>query len=247
LYIPTYRNRPDFFAVDQLRFDYIALHIKDEATRQALAKSLTYSDLQKLYWAKSPPGCPGLSDKLYDGDLCLKTNIPEAQKLWKERKKDFPRLEFQYSKQGGDDHQRGMEWVQSEWKKNLGASVELRGLENKIYLQSLEKKAPDIFRKGIAPERPTCLSAIESFESSSAENYLKFRSSRFDEIIRKMRLSDDVLSKKRLCTEALKLLLDPAWIIPTGPIYFSLLVRPEWSGWKLNELNQLDLSGLKKK
>ena len=245
LYIPKFRGRPDFFEANQLRFDYVALNNPDEKLRQALSWSLDFVSLQKLYSAKSPPGCPGLSPLLYEGDLCIKQDIASAKKSWNEKKLPNPKLEFLYSKQGGDDHQRGMEWFQSEWKKNLGLNVALRAMENKIYIQSLETKAPDIFRKGIAPERPTCLSALENFESTSSENYLKFKSSRFDQIIQSMRASSDSSLKKKLCTEGLKLLLDPAWIIPTGPIHFTLLVRPEWTGWKLNELNQLDLSGLR--
>lgn len=239
LYIPQFRNRPDFFEVDQLRFDYIALNIPDSRVRKALSQGLNYKDLQALFSAKAPPGCPGLSSLLYEGDLCLQFN-PKKSSLNK-------RFEFLYSKQGGDDHQRGMEWVQSEWKKNLSVQADLRGVENKIFVELLEKKAPDIFRKGLAIERPTCLSALENFESTSSENYLKFTSSRMDQIIREMRKISDLGKKKKLCTEGLKLLLDPAHIIPTGPIHFTVLVKPEWTGWKLNELNQLDLSELRKK
>lgn len=244
LYIPKFKGRPDYFEISQLRFDYLGLNLPEEKVRKALSNSLNFTDLQRLFSAHAPPGCPGLKANLYDGDLCIKFNPAEAKKLWNEKKTNITRLEFLYSKQGGDDHQRGMDWIQSEWKRNLGFSAQLRGLENKIYVQTLETKVPDIFRKGIAPERPTCLSALQTFESTASENYLKFKDKKFDELIIQMRKSSDSTAKKKMCTQALKLLLDPAWIIPTGPIHFTLLVRPEWTGWKLNELNQLDLSGL---
>lgn len=247
LYIPRFKGRPDYFEVDQLRFDYIALNIPDEKTRKALASSLEFKDLQKLFSAKAPPGCPGLKASLYEGDLCIKMDLEAAKKFWAEKSISKASFEFLYSKQGGDDHQRAMEWVQSEWKKNIHVQTDLRGMENKIYVELLEKKAPDIFRKGLAPERPTCLSALENFESTSSENYLKFKAPRMDQIILEMRKTSDSAKKKKLCTEGLKLLSEPAWIIPTGPIHFTLLVKPQWTGWKLNELNQLDLSELKKK
>lgn len=246
LYIPRFKGRADYFEVKQIRLDYLGLNIADENLRKALAGSLNYADLQKLFSAHAPPGCPGIGHKYYDGDLCLSFHAQKAKEFLNNAKAPLKQLEFLYSKQGGDDHQRAMEWMQSEWKKNLGLKIDLRGLENKIFIQTLENKVPDIYRKGIALERPTCLAALENFESTSSENYLKFKSKKFDSILLEMRRSQDTQVKKRLCTEALKLLLDPVWIIPTGPIHFTLLIRPGWTGWKLNELNQLDLSDLRR-
>ena len=34
------------------------------------------------------------------------------------------------------------------------------------------------------------------------------------------------------------------FLIPLGAIHFSMLAKPEFTGWKLNQMNQLDLSNL---
>jgi oligopeptide transport system substrate-binding protein len=52
---------------------------------------------------------------------------------------------------------------------------------------------------------------------------------------------------KKLCTDAIHILADENWIVPLGEIHFSLLVSPKFTGWKLNSLNQLDLTGLKQR
>jgi oligopeptide transport system substrate-binding protein len=210
----------------------------------SLAQSLRYTDLQNLFHAKGKPGCPGIPQNLHTEVICHEFQLEKAKKLWSSLKEKPAKLEMVYSRQGGDDHKRSMEWVQSEWNTQLGAKVELSGLENKIFMERLEKNPPDLFRKGVAPDRPTCLSALETFQTGNSENYIGYSSREFDRILEKMRRTQNESQKKKLCDRGLHLLMDLAWLIPTGPIHFTMLAKPQWKGWKLNELNQLDLSDL---
>jgi oligopeptide transport system substrate-binding protein len=250
LFIPKFKGRPDYFEIEQFRFDYLGFsqRWKDNTDlRLALSQSLRYSDLQNLYHAKGLPGCPGIPAHLLSENICHTLKPDQAKQLWSNLKDKPKKLELLYSRQGGDDHKRSMEWFQSEWKTQLGANVEVTGLENKIFTERLEKNPPDIFRKGIAPERPTCLSALEAFETGNTENYIRFSQKEYDQILATLRTTTDESKKKKLCGRALHVLMDLAWIIPTGPIHFTILAQTRWTGWKLNELNQLDLSGLKVK
>lgn len=246
LYINKYKTKPDFHDIDQLRFDYIGLQIPDLNARKAIAASLNYQELQSLFSAKVPPGCPGIFKSMMKEYPCHSYSPATAAQFWSKAKVDSSKWELMYSKLGGDDHQRSMEWIQSEIKKNLKVNIKLRGLENKIFVEALVKEKPALFRKGVPIERPTCLAALENFISSSEENFLNFKSSAFDQVVTKLRQESSDDKKKELCSEAVSILMDQAWIIPTGPIYFSILVKPEWTGWRLNELNQLDLSELRK-
>ncbi|PIS11809.1 MAG: peptide ABC transporter substrate-binding protein [Bdellovibrio sp. CG10_big_fil_rev_8_21_14_0_10_47_8] len=246
LYIPKYKNQPDYFEIDQWRFDYLGFSptwAQQPQLRKALADGLRYKDLQELFHAHAPPGCPGFVRGTET--LCHEFSLKKAQKLWAAVLQPPSQMTLTYSKQGGDDHQRSMEWIQSEWKKNLNLKILLNGMENKIFVDQLQKKPSDIFRKGVAPDRPTCLSALENFESTNSENYIRFKNKEFDQVLALMRASLENQQKQKLCMRGLHLLMDEAWIIPTGPIHFTLLVKPEWKGWKLNELNQLDLSELR--
>lgn len=251
LFVPKYKGKPELFEIDQFRFDYLGFSEKwkkKPQLRKALAQSLNFSELQSLFFAKNPLGCPGFSPTLHHETICHEPQVSAAQTLWKNTLEEKPkRIELFYSKQGGDDHKRMMEWFQSEWKKNLGIDVEVSSLENKVFIEKIEKNPPDIFRKGIAPDRPTCLSALETFESGNSENYLRFSDPQFDSILKQMRTSMDTKKKKILCDQGLHLLMDSAYLIPTGSIHFSMLASTEWTGWKLNELNQLDLTDLKPK
>ncbi len=250
LFTAKYKDRPDFYEIHQIRFDYFGFANRwndRPVVRRSIARALPYSDLQALYFAKGAPGCPGLPENLTTEQVCVTYDPVEAQSEWSPLKDKPRKIELAYSRQGGDNHQRTAEWIQAELKKNLGLQIEVSGLENQIFLEKLEKSTPDLFRKGIAPERPTCLSALENFSTGNAENYIQFSDPRFDEILKTMRESSSEKQKQKLCTEALHLLIDPYWIIPTGPIHFTILMSPQWTGWKLNELNQLDLSELEMK
>jgi oligopeptide transport system substrate-binding protein len=84
-------------------------------------------------------------------------------------------------------------------------------------------------------------------EEGSSEDYLKIRTPEFLELLANLKKSISQANKyQEACNKTIKYLLAQHFLIPTGPIHFTLLAKPEWTGWTLNEMNQLDLSGLKK-
>ena len=48
-----------------------------------------------------------------------------------------------------------------------------------------------------------------------------------------------------LCRRAIERLLNSNRLIPLGEMYFTIMASPAFTGWDLNELNQLDLSELR--
>jgi oligopeptide transport system substrate-binding protein len=46
------------------------------------------------------------------------------------------------------------------------------------------------------------------------------------------------------CLKGVELLMNSHLFIPMGPIHFAILVNSSFKGWKLNQMNQLDLSDL---
>ena len=86
------------------------------------------------------------------------------------------------------------------------------------------------------------------------ENYLKMNLKDLPLIVSKMLQversnSGSIYSKnkplQKLCSEGLEIIKNSFQVIPTGPIYFSMLLKKSWTGLKINELNQMDLSDLK--
>jgi oligopeptide transport system substrate-binding protein len=248
LFIPKLKNRKDYFEIDQYRFDYLGFNPSlNLQIRQALSQSIPYDQFQKLYYGKPRPGCPGIpTESLIESD-CINTDIPKAQQIYKsmDPQNNQTKLKFVYSKLGGDNHYRTAEWLQWNWQKNLGVTVLVEGIENKLFLEQIKSKAPPIFRKGISPERPTCLAALEIFVEDHPENYLKIDTAEFRQWVKEMSEELDPVKKSGLCKKGINFLLSNYYLIPTGPIFFSMLINTKWSGWKLNQLNNLDLSEIK--
>ncbi|MEK6554000.1 MAG: hypothetical protein AABZ31_02070, partial [Bdellovibrionota bacterium] len=53
------------------------------------------------------------------------------------------------------------------------------------------------------------------------------------------------LQQKNYCRDALKGIFSENRLIPLGEMYFVSMSKPEFTGWQLNALNQLDLSNLR--
>jgi oligopeptide transport system substrate-binding protein len=254
-YIPKFKGGVDFYQVPVARFDYVGFGpaLKDlPLVRKALSLALKYPELKDMFDALGMPGCPSLPARLYTGSPCVRYDLNEAKKAWKQAIKERPevsklKLQFLFSKQGGDDIKRMAEWAQAQWLKVLNLRVELRQMESATYISDLKLKTPAIFRKGIGLESPTCLSALRTFSRSSSDNLIRFANDSYQTNLDQMIKETSAERLRNLCQNGIKLLLEENAIIPQGEIHFTVLAKDTFSGWTLNELNQFDISHLRAK
>lgn len=261
-YLDKYRSRPDFWQAPMARFDYVGFGevFKNQPDlRAALSYSADFKEMQKMLGALGIPGCPSLPETLLDKPRCLNFNLPLALSRWKKVPAEIKekRYKFKFSKLGGDDIKRSMEWFQGQWKKNLNFHVDLEQTEQGVFLNSLRTETPPIFRKGVGLERPTCLAALETFSHGGSENFLRLDQVEFENIIKNLVLLNQPdkngrqvkpsLAVKKKCGEGVQFLIDQHFLVPLGRIQFTGLAHVRFSGWKINEMNQLDLAGLQYK
>ncbi|MGZ3746801.1 MAG: peptide ABC transporter substrate-binding protein [Pseudobdellovibrionaceae bacterium] len=251
LYIPKFKSRPDFYSIPMIRFDYFGFGpaLKDHPQlREALTLSLNYPELQKIFSSEGTPGCPGIPAAWLTEELCYKYDVSKAREILKEEKavaKALPdNLKLMYSALGGEDHRRATEWIQAQWQKNLNLKVQLALKENKVFLNQLQQNPPEIFRKGVSPDRPTCLAVLEIFGEDSMENFIRLRDPEYQEILKKLGEASNPREQKKFCTQGVRFLKDHYLLIPTGAYHFSVLAKKNFKGWKLNSMNQLDLANL---
>lgn len=247
--IPKMKTRPDFFQIPLARFDYLGFgpdFDKQSAMREALSYSLDFAELARVYDALGIPGCPSLPRRLMDTEPCIKFDLARAKKAFAQVPEDIrgKRYKLGFSKLGGDDIKKGAEWEQAQWKKNLGVTFDLDSAEQGVYLARLRESPPSVFRKGAQLERPTCLAALETFADGGSENFIRFKDPNYQKIIGELTKAKTDKRRKTLCSEGLQILLDSHRILPLGRIHFTILARPEFKGWSLNEMNQFDLSRL---
>lgn len=251
LYIPKFKTRADFHWIPVVRFDYIGFGpaLKGAPNvREALALSLNYKELQKIFSSEGVPGCPGIPNNWMTEELCYSFDAKKAKDLLAKEKTRPQNLKLMYSSLGGEDHRRATEWMQSQWEKNLGLKVQLLLRENKVFLNELQQNPPTLFRKGVAPDRPTCLATLETFADWSPENYIQLKDPEFQDLLKKIsEASNAGPDQRKLCTQAVRFLMDRHLLIPLGSIHFAILAKQKFVGWRLNSMNQLDLAGLESK
>lgn len=244
IFIPKYKNRQDYYSNPVIRLDYIGFGPKlkaREEIRKAFSYGLNYKELQKVFSSKGQPGCFGLpADWFPQQTPCITFDTSKIQK-----QNEGTTFHFYFSALGGEDHKIATEWMQNQWSKNTGLKVLLEVKENKVFLQELKEKPPDLFRKGVSPDRPTCLSALETFASEGSENFIGLKSKDYDTILKLLSQAKDKKQERKLCLLGAEYLLKNHLIIPLGAIEFSILAKPQYQGWKLNKINELDLSNLK--
>ena len=243
--IARFRGRPEFHQVPQARFDYVGFGPELESRsslRDALTKGVDYAQFLRLFDTRTPPGCISLPRRYLDRVECLtfdraaiKTPLPDPPTV---------PLEFYFSRLGGDDIQRAAEWFAAQWKKNLNLTVTLRPEEQTSFLARLRRAPPALFRKGAGLDRPTCLAALEMFEPGNADNYPRLNDPAFTRAVGDLRRSRTESARRRTCARAVRALLATRRVIPLGEMMFTLLVDPRFSGWDLNEINQLDFGRL---
>ncbi len=243
------KNRKDFYQVPMARFDYMGFGprlMKDKKLRQALVHSVDYENLKDLLRALGRPGCPSLPPDWMDQVPCYKFDLQKAKKFFKESQiSEVSRpLKLKISQLGGEDIKKQGEFFQNQWKKHLGLDIRIFQVDQKSFLEELRRKPPDIFRKGVKLDHPTCLNALESFKADSRINFLSWKDETYSDLLKAM--PEEIYSGlyKKMCRQAVQRLMDEAVLIPLGEMHFSLLASPDYQGWTLNAMNQLDLSGL---
>lgn len=252
LHLGKYKGSPDFHWIPLSRLDYIGFgpRLHDHpGLRQALVRSLNYVELQRLFHSEGQPGCPGIPAQwLAPPELPCHSFDPEkakAQLAAQETKQLFP-LYLAFSNAGGDDHRRAAEWEQDQWQKHLKIPVQVRGIENKIYLSKLKNDPPDLFRKAVTSDRPTCQSFLEAFFKDLQGTRLEIKNSTLPQTLQSIQSLTSEQARRQQCRQALSELINQAQFIPLGAIHYGVLARPHFKGWRLNSLGFLDLANLQK-
>lgn len=234
------RSKPEYFDSPVLRMDavFFGPSLKDQISfRETVIEGLDYSQMQILFNSKSKPGCAGVPLEFYVGPEICYENKKTAKQI------EAPKnLTYLYSSLGGEDHRRLAEWLQNQFQNLFKTQLQVRGLENKIFLDKIRSQPPALFRRGLSPENPSCYGILESFKSGHPDNLSLISNPAFDQILVKLKAGEN---SKAVCREALQKLLDEKLMIPTGRIFFSYMIQTHFTGLELNLLNHMDLSRLK--
>lgn len=233
-----------------LRGTYVGFNVtkppfNNKLVRAAFSHALDRSIFPKILRRGEIPATnwipPGLKD-FYLPEIGCGYNTSLARELLSKAGypygKGFPSVTLLFPTR--DDAKLISEAVQSLWQKNLNVKVELANQEWKVYLNTLQKDPPHLFRMSWGADYPDPDTFMTLFTSTSGNNHGRWKNKAYDEIVYKASTTLDLNLRKSFYQSTQKILLEEEAAI--APLFFNtqtLLVKP----WVKNfEFNQMDLT-----
>lgn len=211
--------------------------LKDVRVRQALAKAIDRKTLvEKILKTGDKPlysvmnGMPG-----YKGPVQIKENISEAQQLLAAAGypagKDFPTLDLLYNT--NENNKIVAEYLQQQWKQNLGINVTLRNEEWKTFLSTRSNFNYNLMRMGWVPDYPDPYAMLDVF--TAAAGYTNYKSKKYDNMLNEANRIGDPQKRMRALEVAEAQLMED---VPFIPILYNskntLFNQNKWDGIYVN-------------
>jgi oligopeptide transport system substrate-binding protein len=251
--IPNLSTRPEFVASPYLRGFYIGFNVKDPQVadpkvRQALAHAIDRSELKKILGALITPAKTWNQPTLigYDANIGIDFNAEAAKKLWSELKTKPASIEFWYDQK--EMNRLVAENLQAQWKRNLGVEVTLQNMEWKVYLKTLQAKAPGVFRMGWGADYPDPDTFLGLFTCKSGNNNTGFCNKEYDDLINAAKSATSAALRGEQYAKAEKILLEKeVAIIPLFSQTNMHLVSPKVLGFRVNPMGDFVMREFKVK
>jgi len=234
--------RPDYQAYPQLATYYFELNqtkppLNDARVRKALAISIDRQEIvDKVSRGGQIPAyrvTPPLAG--YTAPEGLTESVEEAKQLLSQagypNGKGFPQLTVLYNTSTG--HQRIVEYLQQEWEKNLGITVQIENAEWKTVLARGGNQEFDILRMGWVGDYQDANTFLELFQTGSGQNFGKYSNPDFDRLIKRAATMPGGAARFAVLKQAEQILIDQDTAII--PIYhyvnIDLIDTDKWGGW----------------
>jgi oligopeptide transport system substrate-binding protein len=239
--------RPDFQHAEQLATYYYIFNVKRrpfdrESVRQALALAIDKNSLagKVLKGGRAAtnamvPSMPGYAVR--EG---LSFNPGEARRLLADAGYGggcgFPQLTLVYENRS--DCKLIAEYVQQEWKKELGINTSLLNQETKTFIERVvEQHDFDVAALGWGGDFLDPSTMLDMFQTGSGNNQPQYSNRRYDAFLNKARTATGS-TRMGILEEAEDLLLGEA---PIVPIYHlanhNMIDLSKWGGWRATPLD----------
>jgi oligopeptide transport system substrate-binding protein len=120
------------------------------------------------------------------------------------------------------------------WRKHLGIQVEIENQEWKVYLKSLETRDYQLGRFGWIGDYPDPFTFLELFGAHNGNNRSGWKSSEYDELLRKANFQRDPARRLEQLREAEQIFARELPVIPLYVYTRAELVKPYLRGHALN-------------
>jgi len=178
-------------------------------------------------------------------------NIAEARRLLAEagypNGQGLPTWEFVYNT--GDGQRIIAEYIQEQWRINLGINITLRNVEWTSYLQFRNTPQMELARGSWIGDYMDPQNFLDLFYTGNAANRSKYSNAEFDRLLNQSMTLPDGAERNRLMREAEEIAItrDQAVI----PIYYNvsnnMIDLTKWDGWYTNPQDSHTYVGIKLK
>lgn len=144
--------------------------------------------------------------------------------------KGFP--EFQLSYNTLETHKAIAEFVQQQWKKNLGIPASLENMEWKVMLKKLHAHDYQVSRYGWIGDFADPMTFLDLWEGGNPNNHADWKNAEFDALIDGARRAEDPKARMASLNKAARILNRE---MPVIPVYFYVqhdMAKPWLKGYK---------------
>lgn len=245
--VERYRHSPEYKNFPLLRANYLAFNVSkkpftDARVRKAVAMAIDRSVFPRILrrgerpatsWI--PPALPG-----YSPDSGTSFDPAGARKLLAEAGypggKGLPKAELLYPNR--DDVRLTVEATQDELKRNLGIDIQLVNQEWKVYLATVRKDAPPMFRNSWGADYPDPETFMNLFMKDCGNNDTKWSDPRYDALIEAAQGEQNASRRADLYRQADVMLCKEAVpIVPTFLATQNMMIKPWVKGIATNPLD----------
>jgi oligopeptide transport system substrate-binding protein len=161
--------------------------------------------------------------------------------------KGFPTITVKYNTNEG--HKKVAEFVQEQWKTNLGLKVELKNEEWKTFMDTRSNSHDfDVARHGWVGDYADPSNFLELFITGAGNNDGLYSDPKFDELVKKAATLSNGAERSAALQDAEKIFAEDQGMLP---LYWyvdqDMLDLTKWDGWFGNPLGAHNLKFLSKK
>ncbi|HEY9785020.1 MAG TPA: peptide ABC transporter substrate-binding protein [Candidatus Obscuribacterales bacterium] len=245
--VERYRNSPHYTNIPLLRATYLAFNVKkkpfdDVRVRRAFSMAIDRTTFPKILrrgerpaYSWIPPQLAGYSEKsavhfdpLTARRLLAEAGYPDG--------KNFPPVKLLYPHR--EDAKLVVEQAQEQIKRHLNVRVQLEVNEWKVYLETVRRDPPPIFRQSWGADYPDAETFMNLFTTHNGNNDTRWSNALYDSLVERAAGEQDPERRKALYAEADALLCkEEAPIIPTYFATQNLMVKPWVKGMEFNALD----------
>jgi oligopeptide transport system substrate-binding protein len=160
----------------------------------------------------------------YKGDY-FKTYDPEAAKEYLAKGLEELGLDslpkFEFLTDDGEMSTKSTEFIQENWRKNLGVEIDATPVPFQVRLDRSDKMDYDVVLSGWGPDYDDPMTFMDMWVTDGTFNEVKFSNKDYDEKIKAAKASADNAERMKLMAEAEEILMDG---MPIAPLYHRVRV-----------------------